>query len=235
MRFDGDFIVWDSKYPAGSPTHDDSPFAFKPFCFAAAAQAGYELVLWLDASICIKQSLDPLFAQIEEKGFLFFEVDHSVGEYCKDPALGPLGITREESFAMPSCWACAIGLNLRAPMAQQFLAEWKRLAVDGVTFPGAKWSGVRGWDRTVSADPRVKGHRHDQTAASVIAHRLQMRPWLPRATFNTFLRNDRAYIRPAGESPWGSAWRRWRTMWQRWQQTVVTWRDAPNSPNRTRL
>ena len=131
-------------------------------------------MLWLDAGIRIRRSLDPLFESIQRRGYLFFPERHSVGEYCKDDALGPLGITREESFAIPSCWAAVMGLDFESPKAVEFLRQWKERAADGVTFPGPKWSGVNGWPLTASKDPRVKGHRHDQTAASVIAHRLGM-------------------------------------------------------------
>lgn len=201
--FDGDFIYWDSDYPEGSPTHRESPCGFKPFCFAAAAAQGYESILWLDATVTAIQPIEFLFQSIEREGYVFFAEDHSVGEYCKDEALAPLGITREASLGMRSCWACAIGLDMRDPRAGRFLKEWQSLATDGITFPGPRWSGVRGFPAAASSDPRVKGHRYDQTAASVIALRLGMNRWHSKDTFARFLRNSRRAVptRLAGAQP----------------------------------
>jgi hypothetical protein len=169
--------------------------AFKPFCLTRARELGYDMVLWLDASIDIRQPLDEIWAEIERTGYILFQENHSVGEYCKDGALATLGIGREESFMIPSCWSCALGLDLRQERSRRFLDQWRRLAVDGVTFPGPKWSGVRGWTRTASSDPRVSGHRYDQTAASVIAWRLGMVEWKSKEYFARFFSNNRVFLK----------------------------------------
>lgn len=193
--YQGEFLAWDQEYPDGSPTQQEAHYAFKPFCFAAAQTQGHRLVLWLDSGIRIRRSLDPLFESIQRKSYLFFPAQHSVGEFCKDDALAPLGITREESFLIPSCWAAAMGLDLESPKAVDFLRQWKERAADGVTFPGPKWSGVKGWPRKASGDPRVKGHRHDQTAASVIAHQLGMNDWESLELFDRYLETDPGFVR----------------------------------------
>jgi len=193
VGYDGDFIAWDSEYPSGCPEHKDAPFAFKPFCFQAAKDKGYKHVLWMDSSVCAVGSLEPIFDRIRNLGYLFFQESHSIGEYCSDAALQTLGIEREQSFRMPSCWASVMGLDLENEVSAQFLDLWKHYASDGVTFKGAKWSGVRGHPKTVSQDDRVKGHRYDQTAASVIALKLGMIHWLPKSAYNNFFINDRDY------------------------------------------
>jgi len=195
FNFRGDFIAWDQNYPEGSPTHQKIIYAFKPFCFLEAKKKGYQLVLWMDASIKIKQPIEPLFELMRDEGFVIFRGNHSVGEYCKDDALKPLGITREESFQLPSCWACVLGLDLSNQRAVEFLRSWKEMAADRVIFSGPKWSGVRGWPMTASKDPRVKGHRYDQTAASVIALHLGMDGWKSKEEFNQFFECDRAFVR----------------------------------------
>ena len=191
----GEIITWDREYPADSPTVAQAHCAFKPYCFAEARRRGHRYVLWLDASVVIKRPLAPLFERIARDGYLFFTESHSVGEYCKDAALQPLGITREESFRLPSCWGCAMGLDVESPCGAEFLRRWMALAGDGVTFPGPKWSGVRGWPRAASLDARVKGHRFDQTAASVVAIKLGMSRWRPQSEFCRFFTNDRAVVR----------------------------------------
>jgi hypothetical protein len=195
LSFRGDFLSWEQDYPPGSPTFSQAPFAFKPFCFDQAQAKGYELALWLDSSIKIKRPVTSLFELIRQEGYLIFRGSHSVGEYCKDEALLPLGIDREGSFTMPSCSASVIGLNLLDQRSLKFLRKWRELACDGITFPGAKWSGVRGWPRTASLDHRVKGHRYDQSAASVIALKLGMTQWQSRGFFEEYFENDRRYVR----------------------------------------
>jgi hypothetical protein len=207
--YDGDMMAWEHEYPAGSPSVRDGRCAFKPFCFREAGQRGYRTVLWCDSSIVVRRSIEPLLESIERDGYLLFQERHSVGEYCKDEALATLGITREESFSIPSCWACVLGLDLSNVTSRRFLEEWTRLASGGVTFPGPKWSGIRGWPRTASADPRVKGHRSDQNAASVLAMRLGMSEWKTRDMFFDFFHNDRLLVRrlrediPSADEPRG--------------------------------
>lgn len=195
LDFDGDFIYWDQDYPKGSPPVEEVDFAFKPFCLDEARSMGYTQVLWVDSSILIKEPLDPLFRLLEEQGYLIFDGFHSVGEYCKDEALATLEIEREESFELPSCSASVLGLNLEDQRSLRFLQRWKDLAADGITFMGPKWSGVRGWPRTASQDPRVKGHRHDQLAASVIALKLGMDQWAPHDIFSKYFDNERELVR----------------------------------------
>jgi hypothetical protein len=195
FNFQGDFIPWDQHYPEGSPTQQQIHGAYKPFCFYEVQQRGYQLVLWMDASIKIRKPLEPLFALIKQDGYLMFQESHSVGAYCKDEALKLLGITREESFKLPSCWSCVLGLDLSNQRSVEFLRQWKERASDGITFPGPKWSGVKGWPRTASQDPRVHGHRCDQTSASVIAIKLGMAAWKSKEYFSEFFNNERDYVR----------------------------------------
>jgi hypothetical protein len=195
VGFGGEFISWDQSYPDGCPKQNQAHGAFKPFCFYEALNKGYDLVLWLDASIKIIAPLDPIFKYIEKDGYLIFQEDHSLGEFCKDDALVTLGIEREASFNMPCCWSCVLGLNLKNLNSQKFLKEWMNKALDGVTFPGPKWSGVFGWPQIASKDCRVKGHRHDQTAASAIALKYGMNKWKSKLFFHHFFENEREFVR----------------------------------------
>jgi FtsZ-binding cell division protein ZapB len=205
LGYSGSFLAWDREYPAGSPTFAEARCAFKPFCFLEARTAGCDLVLWLDSSIIIKQPIDVLFELIKQDGYLIFEGGHSIGEYCKDDALASLGIDRWESFRMPSCSACVIGLDLTNHRSLDFLNRWRELACDRVTFPGPKWSGVGEWPQTASLDPRVKGHRSDQLAASVLALRLGMDQWHSSRLFDEYFENDRTYVRRLLADPESSA------------------------------
>ncbi len=109
-----------------------------------------------------------MFELIKQDGYLIFKGGHSIGEYCKAPALATLGIGREELFAMPSCSASVIGLDLTNRRSLRFLSRWRELASDQVAFPGPKWSGVGNWPRAASSDrgSKVTGPINSQRAFS---------------------------------------------------------------------
>jgi hypothetical protein len=176
-------VTWRGEWPPGSPSHDQMHYAFKPFALRAAAERN-QVLLWADTSIVPIRPLAPLWDLIEAQGYWFSEnLPHgsagrawSCGEWTSDEALAQLGITREESFTFAHIIGTAFGLDLRHDIARQFLSEYLRLA-RGTAFNGA-WSNA---DGKLSSDPRVIGHRHDQTAASVIVWRLGMKLTTPPA------------------------------------------------------
>lgn len=164
---DAEAMVWADAMPPGSPSHQNIPYAFKAWALMAADAAGADLVLWADACILPISSLSPLWKLIEGQGVWLAENVWSNGQWCSDAALPLLGIDREESFAQKHVVAGVLGLNLRSEIGRMFLAEYCGFAQNG-SFQGP-WTNE---GREASTDPRVLGHRHDQTAASVIAHRL---------------------------------------------------------------
>ena len=64
------------------------------------------------------------------------------------------------------------------------------LAVDNITFPGPHNND----NLLASKDRRVKGHRHDQTAMSVIAIRLGMVNWIYGGEGPWFI-HDRDFVK----------------------------------------
>ncbi len=105
---------------------------------------------------------------MEEAGWL-------VGQWATDASLAKLGMSRDAAMTVPMFSAGFTGLDLRNERSREFLRRWHAAAQDGVSFIGP-WTNQ---DRKCSADPRVLGHRHDMTAASIIAHKLGMVPAKP--------------------------------------------------------
>ncbi len=174
VGYRGDMMPWRDRFPQGR-THAEVPYGFKPFAFDEARKQGFQRVLWLDAAEVIEKPVTPIFDHIEKQGyFLMNNVGFNTGEWCSDAALQSLGLDRETSFAMPHLMACVMGFDFSKPRSHEFLDAWIRLANDGKTFPG-KHSNANG---EVSKNPRVRGHRHDQTAASVLALRLGLNRWV---------------------------------------------------------
>jgi hypothetical protein len=185
VGFAGEFIPWPpGTYPARCPPHLDVPFAFKPFCLAEARQSGLELILWLDALCVSVRALDPLFEQIDRRGYLLFRSrGRRLGQWASDEALARFDLSRDEAMSIPEVNAAALGLDVRSSVAREFLERWHEEARQSVAFRGVREAVQTGthrsdikWNRgrRASADPRVRGHRHDQTVAGILAHRLGM-------------------------------------------------------------
>lgn len=189
-----DHLVWVNELPVRAPRSLPLPllaYCAKPFALLAAWRSGYDVLLWLDSACYGVRSLDPLWRHIEANGHYVQENGWKVGEWCSDAALGTLKLTRDEAFAMPEISTMALGLDMRKQACVSFLEEWAALAADGVTFHGAHTNDIgpaaaKGVAYRevghVSDDPRVSGHRHDQTAAAVLSFR---RGWemTPRPQF----------------------------------------------------
>jgi hypothetical protein len=204
VGFAGERRFWrPGTFPDGCPSQWESPFAFKPFCFAEAKADGLRYALWLDSGCMAIRSLDRIFEQIASRGYVLFRnKDFRVGEWSADTALEVLGLDRELAMELPEVNACAMGLDLHSPIGDEFLSNWHAAAREGTAFRGRlapytsrdEYDSVR-WnvDGCASPDPRVRGHRHDQTVAGILAYRLGME--LSSTGFQS-VRGQRPPIRP---------------------------------------
>lgn len=188
VGFRGDFLGWNDELPIGSPTHFEAPMAFKTFCFLEAKQRGYEEILWMDAPIVALRSVEPIFRMIREKNYVTFtnNYDQVLGQWSSDEVLALHQISREDAMQIPETPTSVLGLNLRSELGQEFLNRWHRMTTDGLTCRGTRapiqssedyYAITWNKDGRISKDPRVRGHRHDQTAAGIIAHQLGMPPY----------------------------------------------------------
>ncbi len=188
-------LSWVNVLPPNAPDYPGSvPYGVKPFALLEAQRQGYDIAIWLDAAFRLIKPLDPLIAWIAANRYFLCRNGHMVGTWCADSALETLKITREESFTIEEASSYCVGLNLGSKHCQLFLKQWAKYAADGKTFPGFH-SNVNRWNYDgspqrsegfVSEDPRVLGHRHDQTAASVIAWRLGMSNLVERPIFTAY-------------------------------------------------
>lgn len=188
VKFDGDFLFWDEDFPEGCPSHFDAPFAFKAYCFYAASRLGYTQILWMDSTCVAIRSLSPIFESIIQNGYVLFNnnYDQSLGQWISDEALAFNQMSREDAMTIPEIPCSVIGLDISSDIASSFLSQWHQIMSDGVTAKGTTseiqdWAEYQQifWNRNnrISQDPRVKGHRCDQPAAGIVAHRLAMLPY----------------------------------------------------------
>lgn len=164
------FAWWCGVLPAGSPEHRDVPYAFKAHALAAAAEGGERLLLWADACIVPAAPLEPLFERIARDGYWISRNGWMNAQWTADSAYADLCISREENARVPHVVATAFGVSMDHPIGRALLDEYLRLAKTRA-FCGP-W---RNTPETPCGDASVLGHRHDQTALSVIAWRLQLK------------------------------------------------------------
>ncbi len=165
----GDTIIR-KVVPKGCPSPAAVRCAFKYYLMAEMAQKGYTQILWMDSSMWAVRSIEPIFERIATDGYYVIVQGWNTGQWCADSALAPLGITREESFKIPQLVGGIIGVNLEHETGKRFYEEMWRLAREQKAFRGPRFKK----DGFCSKDPRVLGHRSDQTCASVVAHKLGM-------------------------------------------------------------
>jgi hypothetical protein len=179
---DNAILAW-AEMPGDCPQHTEKPYAFKAYALHHAAKR-FETLLWLDASVVPgPRQLDDLWEKIERDGCWIANNGFSNYEWTANdayPLLFPGVATIEEARAVnrtiPHVVATAFGLSVAHPLGDAILAEYFRLASETAAFCGP-WRNSLHPDahydnrRAVCGPADVRGHRHDQTALSVIAWR----------------------------------------------------------------
>lgn len=163
------------KYlPADWPTHKEKPYGFKAFALQEAKNS--DSILWCDSVVMAIRQLKPLWERIECDGYFMVKGNGDNNyEWTADDAYPdlfpclPLERARKGNKNIPQVSAAVIGLNLRSGIGSAFLCEYYRFAKETNVFCGP-------WTNTNDCGPPdVKGHRHDQTVASVLAWKLGMK------------------------------------------------------------
>ena len=152
-----------------SPTHQACPYAFKVYAIERAKALGYDIVIWCDSPQRLVQSPVAFIQTIEQVGVYLQRDGWTTGQWANDKALAYFKVTRDAAMQIPAIYACIMGVDFRHAMTKPFLTQWKAAALAGI-FHG-NWHNR---DKTESADPRCRGHRHDQTCAELIAHQLHL-------------------------------------------------------------
>lgn len=161
-------MAWAGHLPEGSPPHRLIPYAFKAYALSAAKSAGYRFVMWLDASILPLQSMEPIWNRIERDGYWIpANVGYSNYRWTGLSAYADLGVTEDENKQIQHVVSGAYGMDLHHPIGAKIFDEVFRLANTNAHV--GPWWNVNG---EAHPAPAVEGHRHDQTALSVVAHRL---------------------------------------------------------------
>jgi hypothetical protein len=178
-----DYVHWRDRLPDNSPAHKDTPYAFKAHAMKQAAIRGYSTLLWADACILPIRPLSEVFDLIERDGYWMARNGFTNYEWTADSAYPDLfsEIDWAHTILETACAqaralnrkiehvvATTFGVDTQRAVGAEFLFEYLRLANTNA-FRGP-WKNDAA--KSPCGPPDVRGHRHDQTAASVIAWRL---------------------------------------------------------------
>jgi hypothetical protein len=178
VGFTGDCIIHEKFSEIDSPTHAECPYAFKAFAIRKHFTSGkYDVVIWVDSSVYAKKPVDAFAQYVYEKGHVFFDnIGFTIGEFTSDECLRLCGMSREEAFQAPMIMAGIMGFSTRCPLSAQFIERFCAASQDG-SFVGPWWYEGR--------TDGVRGHRHDQSAASIIIKQLGIPVTNAQETFFT--------------------------------------------------
>ena len=175
----------DSAFIVGTAgDHATRPYSFKP---ATLRSAGADVVLWLDSVMLPIAPMQPLWDRILRDGYYINGLDFTNYEWTADaayPYLFPqlsLDEARTLNRAIPHLNAQVIGLDLGTAHGKQFLDQYYALSLTPAFSGPWRNDPVQGDSSTPyysgpCGPADVRGHRHDQTAASVVAWSLGMLP-----------------------------------------------------------
>ncbi len=191
----GTWQLFSHDYPDGCPPQHVSQYAFKIYAMQRAIDAGFRYVLWMDAAFQPIASLEPLWAHIEQHGwFVPVQRDAVLGNWASDAMLDLVVMLREYAMKIPLCFSGIVGLDMASPLGKNIWQAWKTLFEMGAFLgPHLNEPGVEPhpWGQKIaghcSDDPRCCGHRHDESALSVVLADLGL---APRTEFLTLYNAD---------------------------------------------
>jgi hypothetical protein len=180
--------------PAGAPAdviekgYDYTGYCAKPFALLETKTAGADIGILLDAAFYPIRAIEPLVEHIARNGYYFCRNGFKIGEWASDRCLERMGLSRERAWDLDEISSYCVGLNFHDKRCGSLLKYWCNYAADGVSFPGPHTAiGHEGRNKGfVSTDPRVKGHRHDQTVLSILAHWAGMTDMVDRPRFTAY-------------------------------------------------
>lgn len=148
----------------------------------AIAAAGRRYVMWMDVSFQPVASLEPLWNEIEQRGwFAALQGRSKLSTWASDEALEVYDISRQTAAAIPMCLSGVVGLDLGTHDGIRILMHWNDLRS---TFHGAHYNRPGEEQKNmgnkltghVSYDPSVEGHRHDEAALSFVLWKMGLQP-----------------------------------------------------------
>jgi len=191
-----EITAWVNTYPPGAPGsivvdgYEYGPYCAKPWALRHAFESGCDAAILLDAAFFPIRPIHPLFEHIAQRGYYFCRNGNSVGEWSSDRCLDHFQVSREEAFQIPEISSYCVGLNFHDVRAVDLLKQWCFQPVEVIAGHHTN-TGHKGRNVGFVSDVRlVKGHRHDQTVLSILAHQLGMDELIDRPKFTSYLGSE---------------------------------------------
>lgn len=162
----GDTMFW-TDYPEGCPKHVGAgQYNFKLYAFEAAYRKGYRVILWADSSLWAVKNPMRIFDYVSEHGLYFFKSGYSLAQTAPDRLCEYAGVNREDLLNVSEFATGLVGINFDNPLGQTFFKEWRKMMDAGL------FAGNRVHDEQDSPDPLFLHARQDQSAASMVLHKM---------------------------------------------------------------
>lgn len=185
VGYKGDYFVFRNFEDIDSPKQDDVPYAFKPYAIKRIKDLGYNIVIWIDSAIYPIKNFNHFIEYIKTNGYIFFDnIGYTIRDHTSDNCLTYFGMSDEESWKHPMIMACLMGFNFDNKITCEIFDEYYN-AANKIAY-GGDWINN---DLQVSKNPNVKGHRHDQSAMSIILAKKGIKPIHPHSTFFAYYGN----------------------------------------------
>lgn len=185
-------LPWGAPVDVVEDGYDYTGYTAKPFALAHARQTGADIAILVDAAFFPIRPIQPLVDHIAQKGYYLCRNGATVGEWSSDRCLERMNVSRTKAMEIQEASGYCVGVNFANGRAIELVQRWCGFAADRLTFAGPHTAmGHEGRNRgDVSKDPSVKGHRHDQTALSILAHQLGMTELVERPRFTAYLGHE---------------------------------------------
>lgn len=176
--------AWVDKLPPGAPEGiaedgwDYTAYCAKPFALKAALDSGADVAILLDAAFYPIRPIEPLVHHIAQVGYYLCDNGARLGEWCSDRALALAEIDRWQAMGVCEVSSYCVGVSRDDSdcfgHGLGMVNSWCDLALQRGVFEGPHTAGLPGEESKrnpgwVSDDPRVRGHRHDQSGLSMAA------------------------------------------------------------------
>lgn len=176
----GPTLFYEGIYPTGSPTHQESNYAFKAHAIREAIARGHTCLLYSDSCVTALANVWPIFDHIEKEGYLLIGDGHRLREWSSDMILHWAGLKREE--IPPETTSAAggfVGMDLEHPTGKMLYEAWtdavekKLTAVLWAEDPdGTRASSIaKGSNEFISSDPSVRGSMGDEAVLGALAYK----------------------------------------------------------------
>lgn len=157
-----ELLFWEDKYPPGSPTHAEVPYAFKLYAIDAAEKAGYESAFWLDAGLYAIRPMTSMWEDLDRDGLYFTRDVTPLNRFCSDETLAHYGLLRDKTESMQLVSGAVMGFRFNHPSCIALRKKWLEAYAAGL---------YRG---TVSKHSGQEDHRGDEAILGILTHQMEI-------------------------------------------------------------